>query len=58
LVVMRIREWLSYEEISAITGRSPISLRKDFSVAIKDLKIVCAELWTLVFIILILSFRA
>lgn len=53
LVVMRIREWLSYEEISAITGRSPISLRKDFSVAIKDLKIVCAELWTLLFLLII-----
>ena len=58
LVIMRIREWLSYEEISAITGRSPISLRKDFSVAIKDLKIVCAELWTLIFLSIVLSLRA
>lgn len=53
LVVMRIREWLSYEEISAITGRSAISLRKDFSVAIKDLKVVCADLWTLLFLFII-----
>lgn len=54
LIIMRIREWLSYEEISSITGRSEVSLRKDFSIAIKDLKIICAELWTLLFFIIII----
>ncbi len=48
LVIMRLWEWLSYEEISSITGRSVVSLRKDFSTTIKELKIICAELWALV----------
>lgn len=52
IVIMRLREWLSYEEIATITWRSETSLRKDFSNAMKDLKIICAELWTLIFIVL------
>lgn len=54
IVIMRLREWLSYEEISAMTGRSEVSLRKDFSIAIKELKIICAELGTLVMLIFLL----
>ncbi len=48
LVIMRLWEWLSYEEISTITGRSVVSLRKDFSTTIKELKIICAELGALI----------
>lgn len=51
IIIMRLREWLSYEEISAITGRPETSLRKDFSNAMKELKIICAELGTLMMII-------
>lgn len=51
LIIMRLREWLSYDEISEITWRSTISLRKDFSNAMKELKVVCAELGTLMIII-------
>lgn len=54
LVIMRIWEWLSYEEISAITGRSVVSLRKDYSIAIKELKVVCVELWTLMLLLITL----
>ncbi len=58
VVIMRLREWLSYEEIADITWRSEVSLRKDFSLAMKELKIICAELWTLLLIFIVLSLRA
>lgn len=47
IIIMRLREGLSYEEMSEITWRPETSLRKDFSIAIKELKIICAELGTL-----------
>lgn len=54
IIIMRLREWLTYEEISQITWRPETSLRKDFSNAMKELKIICAELGTLIFLLIII----
>ena len=55
VIIMRLREGLSYEEIAEITWRNETSLRKDFSIAMKELKIICAELGTLlVFVVLLI----
>jgi len=52
LLIMRIREGLSYEEIVEITGRSAVVLRKEFSTSIAQLKEVCWDMLPLVLLLL------
>ena len=50
---MRIRDGLSYEEISEITGRTPVALRKEFSHTMGQLREVCGDLF--IFIVVYLT---
>lgn len=44
LVIMRVREWLSYEEIAEITWRNQTALRKELSYTIAQLREACWDL--------------
>lgn len=52
IIIYRLREWLSYEEISHLTWRSQVSLRKDFSASLQELKILCSHLGCVLVIVL------
>lgn len=55
LIIMRIRDGLSYEEIAEITGRTPVALRKEFSHTMGQLREVCGDLFTIWFLYIVIN---
>lgn len=47
LIIMRVWDGLSYEEIADITGRTSVALRKEFSHTMWQLREVCGDLFTI-----------
>ena len=54
LIIMRVRDGLSYEEIADITGRTPVALRKEFSHTMWQLREVCGDLFTIWILIMVI----
>jgi RNA polymerase sigma-70 factor, ECF subfamily len=54
LIIMRVWDGLSYEEIAGITGRTPVALRKEFSHTMGQLREVCGDLFVLIILYLTL----
>lgn len=55
LIIMRIRDGLSYEEIADITGRTPVALRKEFSHTMWQLREVCGDFFVVVLLYIVIS---
>lgn len=53
VIIMRLREWLSYEEIEDLTWRKSTSLRKDFSTWIQQLREISQHLGVSIVLVLV-----